>query len=219
MISDGRLFWMQDAYTTSDYFPYAQSLPSADLNYIRNSVKVVVDAYNGTVDFYLVDPSDPIAATYQRIFPGLFKPFAAMPQDLQRHIRYPEDLFLIQAQVYRAYHMEAPEVFYNREDLWQFPRQPGGGRRRHDGPLLHDHAAARRAAGRVLPDAPDGAEPAGQHDRVAGGPVRPARLRQADNYYNQAMERVKTGDWGGFGAELDTLRRLLEEWSQHPGGR
>ena len=116
---------MQDAYTTSDYFPYAVPYDGGGgLNYIRNSVKVVVDAYNGSVDLYLADPSDPIAATYQRIFPGLFKAFAAMPQDLQRHIRYPEDLFLIQAHTYAAYHMEAPEVFYNREDLWQFPRQP-----------------------------------------------------------------------------------------------
>ena len=98
-----------------------------DLNYIRNSVKVVIDAYNGTVDFYLIDPADPIAATYQRIFPRLFKPFAAMPADLQKHIRYPEDLFLIQAQLYQAYHMDAADVFYNREDLWQFPRQPAGG--------------------------------------------------------------------------------------------
>ena len=127
VISDGRLFWMQDAYTTSDYFPYAQPAQGLDLNYIRNSVKVVVDAYNGTVDFYLMDSADPIAATYQRIFPGLFKPFAAMPAGLQKHIRYPEDLFLIQARLYQAYHMEAADVFYNREDLWQFPRQPGGG--------------------------------------------------------------------------------------------
>ncbi len=127
VVSGGRLFWMQDAYTTSDYFPYAQPAQGLDLNYIRNSVKVVVDAYNGTVDFYLIDPTDPIAATYRRIFPGLFKPFAAMPSDLQKHIRYPEDLFLIQAQIYQAYHMEAADVFYNREDLWQFPRQPGGG--------------------------------------------------------------------------------------------
>jgi uncharacterized protein len=127
VISDGRLFWIQDAYTTSDYFPYAQPVQGLQLNYIRNSVKVVVDAYNGTVDFYLADSTDPIAATYQRIFPGLFKPFAAMPPDLQKHIRYPEDLFLIQARVYQAYHMEAADVFYNREDLWQFPRQPGGG--------------------------------------------------------------------------------------------
>jgi uncharacterized protein len=127
VISDGRLFWMQDAYTTSDYFPYAQPVQRLHLNYIRNSVKVVVDAYNGTVDFYLMDTTDPIAATYQRIFPGLFKPFAAMPPGLQKHIRYPEELFLIQARVYQAYHMEAADVFYNREDLWQFPRQPGGG--------------------------------------------------------------------------------------------
>ena len=126
VISEGRLFWMQDAYTTSDYFPYAQPVPNRGLNYIRNSIKVVIDAYDGKVDFYLADPSDPIAATYQRIFPGLFKPLEAMPQELQKHIRYPEDLFLIQAQVFRAYHMDSPEVFYNREDLWQFPRQPGG---------------------------------------------------------------------------------------------
>ncbi len=127
VISDGRLFWMQDAYTTSDYFPSSRPAPNVDLNYIRNSVKVVVDAYNGTVDFYLIDSVDPIAGTYQRIFPDLFKPFAAMPEGLQKHIRYPEDLFLIQAQLYQAYHMEAADVFYNREDLWQFPRLPGGG--------------------------------------------------------------------------------------------
>jgi len=124
VISDGRLYWMQDAYTTSDWFPYAQPQPEAGINYIRNSVKVVIDAYNGTVTFYVVDPADPIIATYRRIFPDLFKPFDAMPADLQRHIRYPEDLFRIQALQYRAYHMDAPEVFYNREDLWQFPREP-----------------------------------------------------------------------------------------------
>ncbi|WP_461316163.1 UPF0182 family membrane protein [Bradyrhizobium embrapense] len=126
VISDGRMFWMQDAYTTSAYFPSAQPVPGLDLNYIRNSVKVVVDAYNGTVDFYLIDSRDPVAATYQRIFPGLFKPFTAMPADLQKHIRYPEDLFLIQARLYQTYHMEQAETFYNREDFWQFPRQPGG---------------------------------------------------------------------------------------------
>ena len=127
VVSNGRMFWIQDAYTVSSYFPYAQPAQELDLNYIRNSVKVIVDAYNGTVDFYLMDTGDPIAATFQRIFPSLFKPFAAMPADLQRHIRYPEDLFLIQAQLYQTYHMEAADVFYNREDLWQFPRQPGGG--------------------------------------------------------------------------------------------
>ena len=126
VISDGRLYWMQDAYTTSDWFPYAQPQSGDNFNYIRNSVKVVVDAYNGTVTFYVMDTADPIIATYRRIFPTLFKPFDAMPADLQRHIRYPEDLFRIQAQQYRAYHMSAPEVFYNREDLWQFPREPTG---------------------------------------------------------------------------------------------
>jgi uncharacterized protein len=125
VISEGRLYWMQDAYTTSAWFPYAKPEPEGgDINYIRNSVKVVIDAYNGTVRFYLMDAADPIVATYRRIFPTLFKPFDAMPADLQKHIRYPEDLFNIQALQYRAYHMESPEVFYNREDLWQFPREP-----------------------------------------------------------------------------------------------
>jgi uncharacterized protein len=126
VVSDGRLYWMQDAYTTSRWFPYAQPQPDGETNYIRNSVKVVVDAYNGTVTFYVADAADPVIATYRRIFPALFKPFEAMPPDLQRHVRYPEDLFHIQALEYRAYHMDAPEVFYNREDLWQFPREPSG---------------------------------------------------------------------------------------------
>jgi len=127
VIHEGRLYWIQDAYTTSSWFPYAQPVTVAGgINYLRNSVKTVVDAYNGTVDFYVADPSDPIVATYRRIFPDLFKPFEAMPPGLQRHLRYPEDLFHIQADIYRAYHMSDPEVFYNREDLWQFPRQPTG---------------------------------------------------------------------------------------------
>jgi len=125
VVSEGRMFWIQDAYTTSSYFPSAQPAQDLDLNYIRNSVKILIDAYNGTVEFYLMDPEDPIVATYRRIFPSLFKPFTAMPADLKKHIRYPEDMFLIQARTYQTYHMEAAEVFYNREDLWQFPRQPG----------------------------------------------------------------------------------------------
>ena len=124
VISEGRLYWIQDAYTTSEWFPYVNPEPGGDINYIRNSVKIVIDAYNGTVNFYVADAADPIVATYRRIFPSLFKPFDAMPPDVQRHIRYPEDLFTIQALQYRAYHMDAPEVFYNREDLWQFPREP-----------------------------------------------------------------------------------------------
>ncbi|WP_321965323.1 UPF0182 family protein [Paraburkholderia sp. J7] len=121
--SDGRLFWIQDAYTVSHWFPYSRPGFGDGANYIRNAVKVVVDAYNGTVGFYVSDPADPLLRTYERAFPGVFKPLELMPPELRRHIRYPEDLFLIQAQIYRAYHMEAPEVFYNREDLWQFPRE------------------------------------------------------------------------------------------------
>jgi uncharacterized protein len=125
VISEGRLYWIQDAYAISEWFPYAKPEPDGgDINYIRNSVKIIIDAYNGTVSFYVTDAADPIIATYRRIFPSLFKPFDAMPRDLQKHIRYPEDLFNIQALQYRAYHMDAPEVFYNREDLWQFPREP-----------------------------------------------------------------------------------------------
>lgn len=119
--SDGRLYWIQDAYTTSRWFPYSQPAAESGTDYIRNSVKIVIDAYNGTVDFYDTGAGDPVLATYRRIFPGLFKPLAAMPAGLKRHIRYPEDLFLLQAEMYRTYHMSAPEVFYNREDLWQFP--------------------------------------------------------------------------------------------------
>jgi uncharacterized protein len=126
VVSGGRLYWIQDAYTISSWFPYAPPLAGESTNYIRNSVKIVIDAYNGSVDFYVADPADPVVETFRRIFPALFKPFAAMPADLQKHTRYPEDLFLIQALLYRAYHMDAPEVFYNREDLWQFPRQPNG---------------------------------------------------------------------------------------------
>ena len=333
VISEGRLFWMQDAYTTSDYFPYAQPVRGFDLNYIRNSVKAVVDAYNGSVDFYLMDTLDPVAATYQRIFPDLFKPFAAMPADLQKHIRYPEDLFLIQAQLYQAYHMEAAEVFYNREDLWQFPRQPGGGgtarmvpyyiimrlpgeaqaefflmismvpsRRdnmiawlaaRCDPPdygklivyefpkdklvygpfqiealinqntyisqqlslwnqmgsrvirgnllvipiensILYVSPLYLRAEQGQLPELKRVIAAYGDHvvmeETLAGAlsalfggaPPPPAvapgaiagptedRVRQALDHYNQAIERLKSGDWAGFGTELDAMRGLLE---------
>jgi uncharacterized membrane protein (UPF0182 family) len=345
VISDGRLFWMQDAYTTSDYFPYAQPVQSLHLNYIRNSVKVVVDAYNGTVDFYLIDSADPIAATYQRIFPDLFKPFAAMPPGLQKHIRYPEDLFLIQARIYQAYHMEAADVFYNREDLWQFPRQPGGGgtammapyyiimrlpgepqaefflmipmvptRRdnmiawlaaRCDPPdygklivyefpkeklvygpfqiearinqntdisqqitlwnqmgsrvirganllaipiensILYVSPLYLRAEHGHLPELKRVIASYGEHvvmketlaealsalftepraasaapSAATGTPLAgPAadRARRALDHYNQAIESLKSGDWAGFGTELDAMRRLLEEMIRHSG--
>jgi uncharacterized protein len=122
VLHDGHLVWILDCYTTSDHFPYSQR-NSEGINYIRNSVKVVVDAYNGTTDFYIADPADPVIRTWQAIFPAMFKPLAAMPDDLRQHIRYPEDYFLIQADIYRTYHMTDPVVFYNREDQWGFPRE------------------------------------------------------------------------------------------------
>src|SRR5262249_11263230 len=114
VISGGRFYWIQDAYTTASTYPYSEPLPNGRFNYIRNSVKVVVDAYDGTLDFYAVDDAEPVLATYARIFPGLFRPIGEMPADLRRHVRYPEDLFLIQAEMYRTYHMTSPEVFYNK---------------------------------------------------------------------------------------------------------
>ena len=344
VISRGRLFWIQDAYTTSSYFPYAQTARGFDLNYIRNSVKVIVDAYNGSVDFYLMDASDPVAATYRRIFPTLFKPFTELPADLQKHIRYPEDLFLIQAQLYQAYHMDSAEVFYNREDLWQFPRQPGGGgnsrmvpyyiimrlpgearaefflmlpmvpSRRDNmiawlaarcdppeygklivyefpkeklvyGPFqiealinqntyisqqlsLWNQLGSRVIRGNLLVipietsilyisplylRAEQGQLPelkrviAAYGDRVVMEETLPAalsalfaerpaatpagrappqaplagvaadRAREALDHYNRALERLKSGDWAGFGAELDAMRALLESLGALPG--
>ena len=351
VVSEGRLYWMQDAYTTSAWFPYAQPEPDGgDLNYIRNSVKVVIDAYNGTVNFYVTDPADPIVATYRRIFPSLLKPFAAMPPDLQTHIRYPEDLFNIQALQYRAYHMDVPEVFYNREDLWQFPREPvapdelsaGGGPRmapyyimmRLPGeahtefflmlpmaPSQRENMIAWLAARCDLPEygklivyefpkeklvygpfqiealinqnteisqqislwnqmgsrvirgillvvpidnsilyvplylrAQSGQLPelkrviAAYGDRVVMEETLPAalaalfketvqlpglsaragpspsgradeRARQALAHYDRAIDRLKVGDWGAFGAELDAMRPLLEELSREPAAR
>ena len=122
----GRLFWIIDGYTTSDRYPYSEPLRQRQLNYIRNSVKAVVDAYNGTVDFYLADPKDPLVVAYGNIFPGLFKPLEQMPEDLHAHIRYPQDFFAIQAQMYATYHMQDPQVFYNKEDLLSIPRQSAG---------------------------------------------------------------------------------------------
>ena len=130
----GRLFWMIDGYTTSDRFPYSAPIRRRGTNYIRNSVKAVVDAYNGTVDFYMSDPEDPIVQSYQKIFPQLFKPLEKMPEDLRAHIRYPEDLFTIQSQMYATYHMRDPQVFYNKEDLLSIPRQTVSGTEREMAP-------------------------------------------------------------------------------------
>ena len=115
---DGKLYWMIDAYTSSAYYPYSEAYGENNTYYIRNSVKVVVDAYNGDVDFYIVDEKDPIAATFAKIYPTLFKSFDQMPEGLKAHIRYPNYLFQIQASVYGKYHMEDVNVFYQKEDVW-----------------------------------------------------------------------------------------------------
>ncbi len=121
----GQLFWIQDAYTVSDRYPYSEPHPRG-FNYIRNSVKVVVNAYNGSLDFYIVDPDDPILRTYREIFPKLFRDMNEMPQGLRDHIRYPQDLFGFQAAKYLRYHMLEPRDFYNQEDLWDIPSEKFG---------------------------------------------------------------------------------------------
>ncbi len=117
---DGRLSWMIDAFTTSDSFPYSRHYPLGDgmINYARNSVKVVIDAYDGTTTFYVFDTEDPILASYRKTFPSLFKDASAMPSSLRKHVRYPDELLKLQAEAYGLYHMTDPEMFYNREDLW-----------------------------------------------------------------------------------------------------
>jgi len=159
VLSEGKLYWIQDAYTVSNYFPYAnpqrttqyetafeQRLDAATkggaqdpadaggtedrataaydgLNYIRNSVKVVVDMYDGTVRFYDIDPKDPVLAVYRQAFPGVFNDLSAISPDLKKHLRYPRDIFAVQANQYRTFHMTDPQVFYNREDLWTAPME------------------------------------------------------------------------------------------------
>ena len=127
IIIDGRIVWLYDAYTWSKRFPYSKpgwnSEPVWGLNYIRNSVKITIDAYTGETTFYVVDPTDPLIQTYQAIFPDLFTPGEKMDGSLRAHWRYPEQLFLIQADIYAAYHMQDPRVLYNQEDLWQTPTE------------------------------------------------------------------------------------------------
>jgi uncharacterized membrane protein (UPF0182 family) len=125
---NGRLFWIIDGYTTSDRFPYSEPLRRQGANYIRNSVKAVIDAYHGSVEFYLSDTTDPVMQSFSKIFPGIVKAMDAMPDDLRSHIRYPLDLFSIQSQVYATYHVQDPQVFFNKEDILSIPRQRIDGR-------------------------------------------------------------------------------------------
>ena len=123
VVADGRLYWVLDAYTTGSTYPYAQTetFQGNDINYIRNSVKVVVNAYDGTTTFYVADTKDPLIKAYQATFPSLFKPLGSIPTTLQAHLRVPVDLFNTQVQVYATYHILDPKVFFSREDVWDIP--------------------------------------------------------------------------------------------------
>jgi len=126
VVSGGRLYWIQDAYTVSDRYPYSQPQTSGTAegsNYIRNSVKIVVDMYDGAVSFYIMDAKDPVLGVYRNAFPGVFKDLSKLSADLKLHLRYPQDLFAIQAAEYSTFHMTDPQVFYNREDLWVAPQE------------------------------------------------------------------------------------------------
>jgi uncharacterized membrane protein (UPF0182 family) len=116
VINEGKLFWIADAYTVSDRYPYSHTVDG--VNYIRNSVKAVIDAYHGHTQLYIADESDPMIRTYARIYPGTLKPLSEMPEGLRAHLRYPEDIFKLQSNVYSTYHMDQPQIFYNKEDLW-----------------------------------------------------------------------------------------------------
>ena len=117
---EGRLFWIVDAFTATEYYPFSERIEGIG-NYVRNSVKAVVDAYNGDISLYITEENDPIIQTYRKIFPKAFRDISEMPPDLRSHIRYPQDLFSIQAHIYATYHMTDPQVFYNKEDLWKIP--------------------------------------------------------------------------------------------------
>jgi len=138
VVLHGQIYWMQDAYTTTDRFPYGQQADTSGINnpasglnssfnYVRNSVKILIDAYNGTMTFYVTDPRDPIVKVYENAFPGMFTPMSAMPADLRAHLRYPEDLFAVQAAMYGRYHITQPSNFYNAGDAWNLSQNPGTG--------------------------------------------------------------------------------------------
>jgi hypothetical protein len=122
VVVNGKIYYIIDGYTTTKYFPYAEPF-NENANYIRNSFKVIVDAYNGDVDYYIVDEKDPLVETYSKIFPKLFKPMSDMPKEFVSHLRYPQTMFDIQAKMYGTYHTNQPDIFYNREDKWEIAKQ------------------------------------------------------------------------------------------------
>ncbi|NTU70422.1 MAG: UPF0182 family protein [Coriobacteriia bacterium] len=126
VLVDGRILWVIDAYTTSSNFPYSEGLPGSTINYMRNSVKVTIDAFDGTTHFYAFDPTDPVLAAWMSVFPSLVEPADKIPAKIREHFRYPQGLFEAQAEIYRTYHMTDPRVFYNKEDQWEIPGERKG---------------------------------------------------------------------------------------------
>ena len=213
VVVDGRLKWIMDAYTVSTRFPYSEPTKGWG-NYIRNSVKVVIDAYDGTVDFYQVEP-DPIIEAYEKVFPGLVKPFEEMPENVRAHIRYPEDLLTIQALLYGTYHMN-DRSFYNREDVWQLSRETYRGK---DQEILPYY---------VIMDLPD-EEP--EPELVLMVPYTPARrpnmsawlaARNDGKHYGEVIVYrfpIETSIWGPaqIEARIDQdpeISQLITLWSQ-----
>jgi uncharacterized membrane protein (UPF0182 family) len=123
VVADNKIYWIYDAYTKTSNYPYSQPLPlnGGSVNYIRNSVKIVINAYDGSISFYQIDIDDPMIRTYAKIFPNLFQPMNKMPKSLLSHLRYPEDIFSLQTDIYKIYHMDNPQIFYNKEDQWEIP--------------------------------------------------------------------------------------------------
>lgn len=136
VIDNGGIKWIIDGYTTANTIPYSSKYPDKDLNYIRNSIKAVVDAYNGTVDFYALDYDDPILKTYSKIFPGVFKDISEMPYSLKSHLRYPETMFKIQSDMLNSFHMTNPKDFYNKEDTWSVAKELYGSDPQHVEPYF-----------------------------------------------------------------------------------
>ena len=172
VIEDGRLFWIVDAYTTSRQFPFSQPLSDGSINYIRNSVKVTVDAYNGTVTYYVMDEEDPVVGAMARAFPDLFTPFAEMPDGLKAHIRYPEQLLNIQANMLSTYHMTSPSTFYNKEDVWRIAQEQYAGRQQPVDPYYMIMEPPAISLGQeefmlVLPMTPAGTQQNQRHNMVA----------------------------------------------------
>jgi uncharacterized membrane protein (UPF0182 family) len=216
----GKLFWMLDAYTTSDRVPYSKPL-SRNINYIRNSVKVTVDAYDGSVNFYMSDPNDVIARVYGNIFPGLLKPMSAMPEDLKKHVRYPQEMFQVQATMLAVYHMTDPKVFYNKEDLWEIPsygdnamkpyytimKLPGQGKTESGKeeyilllpytPAKRDNLAAWLAARCDMPDYGKMVVYMFPRDRLIFGPKQVSARIDQDSYISQQLTL-----WGQKGSSV-----------------